>query len=565
MRQPISSRFSVLARPCWAVAAVLAAGCAGAAMDGAGGPGVGGGSGSGGAGGESVSACLGAAPDVAAAPWRRITRAQYANAVRDLLSLPQVGVDGLGPDEAAGPFASNLVASVTGLGTEQYMESAEALARAAAGRLAGLVPCDPARGDAACAASFIKSFGRRVYRRPLSTDEDARYRALFAAASAAAGFADGVRQVIQTMLQSPYFLYQVELGATPGAAPGTVVALDGYETATRLAFFLWSSVPDDALLDAAAAGALADRQGLDAQVSRMLADDRARATLTSFHAQWLGLQDLAAVTKDVRTYRAWSPDLPAAMLEETAAFVDHVIRRGDGKLATLLSAPLSFASDKLLAVYGAARPSGAAPGDPVALDPAQRAGLLTQAGFLARHAHEAQSSPVARGAIVRRNVLCDDLPDPPPNVNNAPPAPAPGATTRERFAAHQTEPSCAACHKLIDGIGLGFENYDGMGAFRAQESGRAIDAAGEIVEGGDVTGRFAGAVELSHRLAESATVRACASRQWLRFALGRLEQAADACAVAALAAAFDDDGGDVRALLAAIVRSEAFRSLKVKP
>ena len=156
------------------------------------------------------------------------------------------------------------------------------------------------------------------------------------------------------------------------------------------------------------------------------------------------------------------------MRDEAVNFADFVIRRGDGRLQTLLSAPFTVASPDLTLLYGATA-TPAADGT-VQLDPTQRAGLLTQAGFLAAHAHANQTSPVHRGLLIRKNLLCTDLPDPPANVNNNPPAPDPNATTRQRFEQHRANPSCAACHQLMDPIGIGFENYDAIGRYRTTEN-----------------------------------------------------------------------------------------------
>ena len=198
----------------------------------------------------------------------------------------------------------------------------------------------------------------------------------------------------------------------------------------------------------------------------------------------------------------------------------------------------------------------------VDLDPARRAGLLTQASFLASHAHENQTSPVARGVAVIRNVLCVALPDPPPNVDNAPPDPSPNATTRERFIAHESVASCAVCHKSIDGIGLGFEAYDAVGAWRTMDAGRAVDATAHSCRRPEINGPFDGAVALAQKLAGTQQVRECVARQWFRFALGRMEGASDGCSLKGALDTFETSHHDVRQLLAAIAASDAFRYRK---
>jgi hypothetical protein len=507
-------------------------------------------------------------PDAPVVPLRRLTRQEYVNSMRDLLGGASVARDDIPADESVGPFASNTVTSVTDLSTQQYLDSAERLGAAAVATptaLDSLVACNrtvPGMTDATCAGQFIDRFGARAFRRPLAADEKARYGALYTTYAASGGFGNGIRLVVQAMLQSPNFLYHVELDTAPQPV-GTLVPLDPYQLAARLSFFLWTSVPDDALMAAAAGGALADAAVVGTQVERLLKDPRASDAIATFHTQWLDLAKLAALGKDTTLFPQFTPALRDAMQAETLAFVDSVVRNGDGRLETLLTAPYSILDGPLFALYGVTRPAGSTGPVRVDLDPMQRAGLLTQASFLATHAHENQSSPVARGVAVLRNVLCVALPDPPPNVDNAPPDPKPGATTRERFAAHETIASCAACHKSIDGIGMGFESYDAVGAFRTMDGGRAVDATGNVLAAPEINGPFDGAVALAQKLAGSQQVQQCVARQWFRFALGRLEGAADGCSLKAMFDTFEASHHDVRQLLAAIATSDAFRYRKV--
>jgi len=501
--------------------------------------------------------------EVGATPLQRLSRVQYTHAVRDLLQVA-LDPDQLPEDEKHGVFDGNTVVPVTDLVVEQYIDAAEHAARLALPELETIVPCDRAAlGELACAQQFIASFGRRAYRRPLQPEESARYEALFASFGGEQS-SEGLRVVAQTMLQSPNFLYRVELEPVgAGTAGETVVPLDPYELATRLSFFLLSTTPDDELLAAAESGALISPDTLEPQIERLLEDPRLSDTLASFHLQWLELAGLEHLSKDQALFPAFSPELGAAMREETLRFVDHVVRAGDATFDSLLTAPYSFPQGPLLELYGLAADALPDDGQPVALDPQQRAGLLTQPAFLAAHAHYNQTSPVQRGKVVIRNVLCQQLPDPPPNVNAIPPDPAPDATTRERLIAHQDDPSCAGCHRRIDGIGFGFESFDALGAFRTREAGKPIDATGEIygTERSDTT--FDGAVELARELADSADAQRCFAQQWLRFALDRPDVDADRCSVDRLHREFAQSGRDIRGLLRAIALSDAFRSRRV--
>jgi hypothetical protein len=397
---------------------------------------------------------------VAPAPLRRLTRQQYANTVRDLLGV-RFAIDMLSPDEQVGPFQTNLVGTVSDLVGQQYMEAAESLAKAAGPRLEGLVPCNRATlGDAACADQFIERFGLRAYRRPLTPEERARYKAAFTTHAAQGGYTNGARVVVRVMLQAPAYLYHVEGAAALAGAPA-VVPLEPFVLASRLSYFVWASMPDDALFAAAAAGQLADQKSVRAQVERMLKDAKARDSLASFHAQWLGLSPMATLSKDPKVYPAFTPQLRAAMDAETAAFAEQVLRRGDGRLTTLFTAPLGATADAgLLKHYGAGAPRGGR-ASAAARSRAWRAAHPGGVPVSSRR-HE----PVAASASGRRDhqePALHGAAGSAENVNNAAPNPSKDATTRERFAEHERNPACAGCHKLVDGVGLGFEAYDGVG------------------------------------------------------------------------------------------------------
>lgn len=514
-----------------------------------------------GAGGSTTSAlhpCVPGVINVGDSPMQRLTRDQYANSVRALLGLTTVSTDNITPDEKLGTFASNVSAGVTDLVIDEYTTMAEAAAKDAMTQAKWdvIVPCDhTAMGDGGCAANFIHAMGQRAYRRPLSAAEVGRYMIEYNT-FAPNGYNDGIRVVVQTMLQSPNFLYRPELG---GAPAGGVAALTPFELASRLSFFLWNSTPDDQLLSAAASSKLSSDDDLRTQGQRMLSDPRARDTIASFHLQWLDVETAATITKDPATYPAYSNAVGAAMEQETVDFAYDVLLQGDGKLQTLLTAPFTIAGDALLPIYGVSRPAGAAAQDHLPLDPGQRAGILTQASFLAVHAHPDQSAPVKRGKIVRQNVMCEPIPDPPPNVNTAPPAPSPNATTRQRFATHESVASCAACHTLIDKIGFGLENFDGLGQYRTMDGTQPVDASGEFVATEDLNGPFNGAIDLASKLAGSAEVHACVTSQWLSYALGRAQTSDDACSQSQLVTAFNTSGQNVKQLLVDILTSDSFR------
>lgn len=495
-------------------------------------------------GGDADIACTDL--DVSPTPLRRLTGQQYANAVRDVLDV-SVDISELGADEKAGAFDSNGSAAVSSNSVELY----RALAETVASSVPELTACETEPED--CWNTLVDGTGRRLFRRPLTDAERGRY---FELAETGADPADGSRLVVQAMLQSPSFLYHLEFGLPD--VEGAVIPLEPYELASRLSFFLWNSVPDDGLLDAAAAGELGSADALEAQAERLLLDSRARESIGSFHVQWLGIDHLEDSFKDPGTYPSFSVSMAQAMVAETRRFSELTVLQGDARLETLLTASHSYLTDPLFELYGVQEPEDFMPGMPVELDPEQRAGLITQASFLAAHALTNQSGPIQRGVEIRNQFFCDPPPPPPPDANVEPPAPDPDATTRELFEQHTADPTCASCHVLIDGIGLGMENYDGVGRHRTMENGKAVDASGEVLAT-DVDGTFDGGVELAHRLAHSEQVRECVARQWFRFALGRLESDQDTCSLDTLHTAFSESDSDVRALLVQLVRTDAFR------
>ena len=495
----------------------------------------------------------------------RITRRQYNNAVEDLLAETTRPADTFIPDEMFGHFAGNATSSVTLLGVEEYMTASEKITKNVAARLASVVPCDPAKGDETCARNFITKFAARAYARPPATDEIdgliAVYRSLDAAAMPAPTFADRISLVMQAVLQSPDFLYQPEKGQ--GAA-ASLLPLTPHELGRRMALALWNSVPDEPLVNAATAGMLATPDQINAQVTRMMGDTKFLRAVDSFHSQWLGINDSGAVAKDPVSFPDFTPELAAATITETKEFIRHLFQDGDGRLSTLLSAPFSYVNPGLAKLYGVPYPGTGTSFVRTDLPAGQRAGVLTQASVLAAHAHANQTSPVRRGLFVLHNVLCTQIPPPPPNVDTTPPNPDPGATTRERFAQHTANPTCASCHRMMDPIGFGFEGYDGSGKFRTMENGKPLDVSGTVA-GTDVDGPFNGALELVQKLQGSAQVKSCVSQLWLEFALQRVPATEDACSLEQAQKGFAASGYNLRDLIASVIKSDAFRYVRTTP
>jgi Protein of unknown function (DUF1592)/Protein of unknown function (DUF1588)/Protein of unknown function (DUF1587)/Protein of unknown function (DUF1595)/Protein of unknown function (DUF1585) len=533
------------------------AACVGSIGDGAGTAdgGLGAGLGSG-APATTQSACATISPG--ATPLRRLTQGEYDNTVRDLLGDTTSPASAFPPDQRVGDFSNTAVAlTVSPLLAQSYESAAEALAGAAVAHLGTLVPCDTAAtGEAACATQFIATFGKRAFRRPLTSDEQAGLLTLYQANRAAVDYDNGIQSVIEAILQSAPFLYRPEFGAS-ARAQGAIFPLTSYEMASRLSYFLWGSMPDDALFAAADADALQTPQQIADQANRMLGDPKAHPAITQFFSEWLGVDEIDNAPKDPTTYADYTPQVRDAMQAETAAFADWVMWQSDAKLGTLLTAPVSFVNQSLAAIYGIQGVSGDAL-QQVQLDPTQRAGVLTQAAVMTVLGKADRSSPVLRGKFVREKLLCQQVAPPPQNIVITPPPIMPGVSTREMFTMHSQVQPCKGCHTLMDPIGFGFENYDGIGQWRSVDQGQPVDSSGSL-SGSDVDGTFAGAVDLAHKLAQSSEVRDCVATEWFRYAMGRGESTDDACSLQSLKQSFTASQSDMRQLLVAVTQTAAFR------
>jgi hypothetical protein len=496
---------------------------------------------------------------VGANQMRRLTHREYLNSVRDLLGADAAdGLSDFAPDTQKEIFDTMAQQQVSSLLADQYLDAATTLAENITDAKT-LLGCDPA-GAATCVQNFIKKFGRRAYRRVISDAELKSLTALYDSTRTAADANTGVQAVVAAMMASPNFLFRPEFGAGAASLPSAVKTTP-FELAARLSFLLWASVPDDTLLDAAANNQLSTKDQVATQARRMLGDARAKTGVLAFYEQWFGLARLATTTKDNATYPAFNDSLRNAMMEETRRFMEDVLFTGDAKLSTMLTAPYSFVNSDLAKLYGVKGPSDAATFSKVSFDPSQRSGVLTQASIMSTYASANESSPVKRGKWVRTRMLCQDLPDPPPGIP-ALPAPTQGVSTRQRFAEHTANPACSGCHKLIDGLGFGLERYDGIGQLRSLDHGVAIDSRGEITNTSDADGPYDGGPQLASILAGSQHVSDCVPTQWLRYALGRREQADDACSLAAMQDAFKTQDGDLKGLLLAFVQSDAFANYR---
>ena len=498
-------------------------------------------------------------------PIRRLTRFEYNNTIRDLLGDTSNPADVLPPEEEIAGF-NNQAAALTSsdLLVEQYMKIAEEISARAVRNLETLVPnCDPViDGSDTCGLAFIRDFGKRAFRRPLSQEEVERLESVFdwAIRDPDLGrFEDGIRVVIEATLQSPSFLYRPELG---GETPieGDVVPFTSWEMATKLSYMLWNTMPDAELFAAADADALKTSEQIAAQATRMLEDDKAKDLIRNFHTQWLLLTQLDTITKDAGVYPAYESSLRSLWKQEIETFVEQVILQESGTLETLLTADYGFMNEDLASFYGEDVIDTVTGSEfrRVQLDPNRRSGLLTSAGLMSTLASANRSSPVFRGKFVREQLMCNTLPPPPANLVIVPPELDPTKTTKEQFEEIGANPACAGCHTLMNPIGFIFEHYDGIGQWRDQENGKAVDATGDVIQTDDIDGTYDGAAELAAALANSTQVQECVSSQWFRFAYNRTVSPDDSCSVEELNDVFRSSNFNIKALLVALTQTNAF-------
>jgi hypothetical protein len=436
---------------------------------------------------------------------------------------------------------------------EEYWRAGKAIVDALASHLPKLVPCDAAADAAGCAEKFVRQFGQRAFRRPVTDAEAARYKKLVTASPT---FASGVAAAVRAFVSSPHFLYRPEGGQVAAGATGRLTA---YETASALSYLFWGSMPDQALFDAAAAGKLDTKAGIEDQARRLLADPRSRQAVGSFASQWLGAQEMLVADKEPSLFPELDGNLRKSMVEETERFVTNVVFDSTRRYDELLRADYTFVNPSLAALYGVSAPSGSWQKQTYA-DP-YRAGLLAHASLLGAYARSDQTSPIKRGLFVRRRLLCQDLPPPPADV---PPVPAvdPKASTRERFRQHTSVAGCAVCHRYIDGIGFGFERFDAIGRLRDNDNGHAIDSSGNMndVEGlnTNTPGPYSDIRGLADVLAASTAAKDCLATQYYRFSRGAFENGESACALGEMQKRFRDSGYDIQELMIAVTQTADF-------
>jgi len=506
-------------------------------------------------------ACTSATPDPGPTSLLLLTRAQYLSTLKSLFGnvVPDL-TSALGPDNGYQTTQFGLVQSdVDVAALQSYQAAAEAVAAAAVGSsatLSAMAPCTTGTSARTCAQSFVQNFGSLAYRAPITDAADiARHMALYDVGAMTSN-AHGIEMVLRGIMQSPRFLYRVEVGTTEQVS-ATAVKLSGYEVAARLSYDVWGTAPDAQLTQAAAAGQLTTKAQVSAQLTRMLQDPRGATLVRSFLEGLTQLASLPYAVKDSTLYPSWSTagsTLPASMQGQARAFFDDVLNNKGGTLAALLTSPTVFVNADLGPYYGV---TGGSTFQPLQQDPSKASGLLTLPALMTLMAKPDESWPIYRGQFVRESLLCRQLPSPPPNIP-PPPAVEAGVSTRQRLAEHETNPSCTSCHSLMDPIGFGFENFDAIGRYRTTDGNQPVNANGSIVGTEDINGSFDGVSQLGSLLVSSVQVQECVPQQWFRFMMSRFEQAPDNCSMRSIIEAFQAAGTSLTALPQALVQSDAF-------
>ncbi len=411
--------------------------------------------------------------------------------------------------------------------------------------------CTPQAGqEATCAESIVAGFASRAWRKPIEPAQLQRLVGLVTAATAGgAGFNEAVGVALRQVLSSPRFLYRVEAAADPALG---YRALDGHELASRLSYFLWSSMPDTELFDLAARASLGTPEVLGAQVARMLADPKAAALEANFAGQWLFSRAIPEVAKDPTWHPQYDAALNADLAEESRLFFDSLLRGGSA--LDLLTADYAFLNDRLRQYYGLPT-TGQTLFERTALSPTLRRGLLGQAGLLSLLAGPKRSSPVDRGKWVLSQLLCESPPPPPPGIPALPLENSDSLTMRDLMVQHRADPGCASCHTLMDPMGFALENFDAAGKWIADYRGQALDVSGLMPASGVA---FNGPVELASALANDARLPRCMVTKLFTYATARGPDAFDDAHIDNLTQSFAESNYSLSALISKLVTGPVF-------
>ncbi|MDF3069006.1 MAG: hypothetical protein K0R38_4607 [Polyangiaceae bacterium] len=489
----------------------------------------------------------------------RLSNLEYDNTLRDLTGTSRRFEHDFVSEEVEG--FDNIAAglSVSPRQLEDYFEAARQVSAEVFGSptlRAQVVTCTP-DATTACAEKVIGEFGRRAFRRPLTTEESTRLLSKYQAALTLGVDSMGALQhLVHVILSSPQFLYRIEVDPDPASA--TPHPLDGYELASRLSYALWSTMPDEELLAQAAGGALASAEGLVAQVDRMLSDGRSEMLVKNFAARWFGSKRLDDHVASVTAFPEYDAQLAVSMQREMELYFSEFLYE-DRPYTDFLTADFNFVDAPLAKLYGFAPPAEGM--QRVVNETDQRVGLLGLAGFLTHTSRETRSSPIIRGKWVLDAVLCTPLVVPAGLIVSPLEEPGEGSaptTVRQQMEAHRVSPACSGCHNLMDPIGLALENFDAIGKYRPiYENGLPIDTVGTMPDGTKVDGL----PSLVSAIAKSPKLLPCAANKLGTYALGAH---ASVGSVEQIVARWTAGAPTLRRLLKEVVTHESFTSRKAE-
>jgi mono/diheme cytochrome c family protein len=495
---------------------------------------------------------------------RRLNRVEYNNTIRDLVGIDFHAADDFPSDDVGYGF-DNIgdVLSMAPILMEKYLDAAERIVAKAfetpqvLERIMFCRPTEQTKID--CARKLIERFVFRAYRRPVKTDEVDRLVGLVRQAEAQGdSFDKGIQLALQAILVSPHFLFRIELDSQPRNEQA-IHAVNDFELASRLSYFLWSSMPDDELFEQARQNKLHEELILEAQVRRMLKDVRAHALVENFAGQWLELRSLKNASPDPELFPSFDESLRSAMLKESELFFEAVVKE-DRSILDFLDADFTFLNERLAHHYGI----NGVHGDQfqrVHLTTDQRGGILTQASILTVTSNPTRTSPVKRGKWILDNLLGTPPPPPPPDVPELKEGKELTGTLRQRMEQHRANPSCASCHQRMDPLGFGFENYDAIGAWRTVDGNSPIDPSGVLPDGKS----FKGPKELKGILkGKEEEFRRCFTEKLLTYALGRGLEFYDKAATLQISRNLAQKGNRFSALVVEIVKSDPFQKRRGK-
>jgi hypothetical protein len=496
--------------------------------------------------------------------WR-LTHTQLKNTLLDGFNFSPPTIDTLPRETRIDGFANQSgKLTIAPLLADFYLQAGDELAGEVLKRSSEFVKCPVAMlgatGD--CLGDFVRTVGAKLWRRPITDAEVARHVKLFGdTVPAAGGPEEGVRNIVKAMFLSPNFLYRTELGHT--SAAGEVTYLTDYELASALSYMLWESPPDKTLLDLAAAGKLRDKGTLMAQARRMWQAQKAPTALHGFLQQWLQIEELLRIDKDPMGYSVYNKMVAADLLEESRRMLDAIVfePNGDRSFKTLFTADYGFVNARTAPIYGVEVSSATLA--KTALDPKQRKGVLTSGAFMAAHADGDDTGVVSRGRYFREEILCDRVPPPDPaDAVFDPKKITEDMTNRERLVAHTTNPVCAACHFLFDGLGFAMENYDPIGRWRDTDKNKPIDPSGTFPLPSGPELEFDNFVDLVGQLSKAPDVYSCFASQYLSYSTGRQISDLAKCERTLVTDEFVRSNYQIDTLVMSVVNSPSFMARK---